>query len=54
MNPHDVFCPNPDCPARGRSGEGGVASVWWTVGDLYPRNLSESVPMSNIMLAARG
>ncbi len=24
MNPHDVFCPNPDCPARGRVGEGNV------------------------------
>jgi transposase-like protein len=24
MNPHDVFCPNPDCPARGRSGEGNI------------------------------
>ncbi|MHB8646381.1 MAG: hypothetical protein ACYDAR_11395 [Thermomicrobiales bacterium] len=24
MNPHDVFCPNPDCPARGRSGTGNV------------------------------
>lgn len=20
MNPHDVFRPNPDCPARGRAG----------------------------------
>lgn len=24
MNPHDVFCPNPDCPARGRGGEGNI------------------------------
>ncbi len=24
MNPHDVFCPNPDCPARGRTDEGNV------------------------------
>lgn len=24
MNPHDVFCPNPNCPARGRCGEGNV------------------------------
>jgi transposase-like protein len=24
MNPHAVFCPNPDCPARGRVGEGNV------------------------------
>jgi len=24
MNPHGVFCPNPDCPARGRSGEGTI------------------------------
>jgi len=24
MNPHDVFCPNPDCPARGRCGEGNI------------------------------
>ena len=24
MNPHSVFCPNPDCPARGRCGEGNV------------------------------
>jgi len=24
MNPQAVFCPNPDCPARGRSGEGNV------------------------------
>jgi transposase-like protein len=24
MNPHDVFCPNPDCPARGRTGEGNI------------------------------
>ena len=24
MNPHEVFCPNPDCPARGRGGEGNI------------------------------
>lgn len=24
MNPHAVFCPNPDCPARGRCGEGNI------------------------------
>ena len=24
MNPHEVFCPNLDCPARGRCGEGTV------------------------------
>lgn len=24
MNPHAVFCPNRDCPARGRSGEGNI------------------------------
>ncbi len=24
MNPHDVFCPNPDCPARGRCDEGNI------------------------------
>jgi transposase-like protein len=24
MNSHEVFCPNPDCPARGRTGEGNV------------------------------
>lgn len=24
MNSHDVFCPNPDCPARGQCGEGNV------------------------------
>lgn len=24
MNPHDVFCVNPDCPARGRCGEGNI------------------------------
>jgi len=24
MNPHAVFCPNPDCPARGRTGEGNI------------------------------
>jgi transposase-like protein len=24
MNPHDVFCPNGDCPARGRVGEGNI------------------------------
>ncbi len=24
MNPHGVFCPNPDCPARGRIGEGTI------------------------------
>src|ERR1700694_2895928 len=24
MNPHTVFCPNPDCPARGRVGEGNI------------------------------
>jgi len=24
MNPHDVFCPNLDCPARGRVGEGNI------------------------------
>ncbi len=24
MNPHDVFCPNPDCPARGQCGEGNI------------------------------
>lgn len=24
MNPHGVFCPNPDCPARGRVGEGNI------------------------------
>ncbi len=24
MNPHDVFFPNPDCPARGRVGEGNI------------------------------
>ena len=24
MNPHDVFCPNADCPARGRRGEGTI------------------------------
>lgn len=26
MNPRDVFCPNPDCPARGRTGEGTIHS----------------------------
>ena len=24
MNPQAVFCPNPDCPARGRGGEGNI------------------------------
>ena len=24
MNAHDVFCANPDCPARGRCGEGNI------------------------------
>lgn len=24
MNPHSVFCPNPDCPASGRTGEGNI------------------------------
>ncbi len=24
MNPHTVFCPNPDCPARGRVGAGNI------------------------------
>src|SRR5579859_6079539 len=24
MNSHDVFCPNPDCPARGRMNEGTI------------------------------
>lgn len=24
MNPHAVFCPNPDCPARGHTGEGNI------------------------------
>lgn len=24
MNPHDVFCPNPDCPARGQVNEGNI------------------------------
>lgn len=24
MNPQAVFCPNPDCPARGRCGEGNI------------------------------
>lgn len=24
MNPHDTFCPNPDCPARGCVGEGNI------------------------------
>lgn len=24
MDPHGVFCPNPDCPARGQSGEGNI------------------------------
>jgi transposase-like protein len=24
MNPHAVFCPNPDCPARGRSDAGNI------------------------------
>lgn len=24
MNSHDVFCPNHDCPARGRYGEGTI------------------------------
>jgi transposase-like protein len=24
MNPHSVFCPNPDCPARGRGGGGNI------------------------------
>ncbi|MBF6592162.1 MAG: IS1 family transposase [Ktedonobacterales bacterium] len=24
MNPQETFCPNPDCPARGRSGEGNL------------------------------
>jgi transposase-like protein len=24
MNPHDTFCPNPDCPARGRTDAGNV------------------------------
>ena len=24
MNAHDVFCPNPDCPASGRVGEGNI------------------------------
>jgi transposase-like protein len=24
MNPHEVFCPNPACPARGQTGQGNV------------------------------
>ena len=24
MDPQTVFCPNPDCPARGQVGEGNV------------------------------
>ena len=24
MNPHDVFCPHPDCPARGRANAGNI------------------------------
>ena len=24
MNPHDIFCPNLDCPARGRCGEANI------------------------------
>ncbi len=24
MNPHEPFCPNDDCPARGRGGEGNI------------------------------
>jgi transposase-like protein len=33
MNPHDVFCPNPDCPARGRAGEGNI----WVHAHTPPR-----------------
>jgi len=33
MNPHDVFCPNPDCPARGRVDAGNI----WLRGRTPPR-----------------
>jgi len=33
MNSHDVFCPNPDCPARGRCGEGNI----WIHAQTPPR-----------------
>jgi len=33
MNSHEVFCPNPDCPARGRAGEGNI----WIHGHTPPR-----------------
>ncbi len=33
MNPHEVFCPNPDCPARGRCGEGNI----WIHARIAPR-----------------
>ena len=26
MDPHQTFCPNPDCPARGQVGEGNITS----------------------------
>ncbi len=33
MNPHEVFCPNPACPATGRCGEGNV----WIHAQTPPR-----------------
>jgi len=33
MNPHAVFCPNPDCPARGRVDAGNI----WIHGRTPPR-----------------
>ncbi len=33
MNPREVFCPNPHCPARGRCGEGNI----WIHGRTPPR-----------------
>lgn len=24
MNPSDMFCPNPDCPLRGQTGQGNI------------------------------
>ncbi len=33
MNPQTVFCPNPDCPARGRCGDGNI----WMHGRTPPR-----------------
>ncbi len=33
MNPQSVFCPNPDCPARGRCGEGNI----WVHAQTPPR-----------------